>query len=74
MSQVSASSQPPPSAQPETAAIIGFRTEAIRRQKDSLGLSSSLMERSLSAFTSAPAAKASSLPAITMQLTSSSAS
>ena len=41
MSQSSASSQPPPRAQPETAAIIGVRTEAIRRQKDSLGLSSS---------------------------------
>ena len=74
MSQQSASSHPPPRAQPETAAIIGLRIAASRRQKDSLGLSSSLIERSASALTSAPAANASSFPAMTMQWTSSSAS
>ncbi len=74
MSQSSASSQPPPSAQPETAAIIGVRTEARRRQKVSLGLSSSFTSRSASALTSAPAANASSSPAMTMQPISSSAS
>ena len=37
MSQASASSQPPPSAQPETAAIIGVLTAASRFQKPAAG-------------------------------------
>ena len=36
-SQTSASSQPPPSAQPETAATIGVRHSASRRQNAAAG-------------------------------------
>ena len=37
MSQARASSQPPPSAQPETAATIGVFTAASRLQKPAAG-------------------------------------
>ena len=37
MSQARASSQPPPRAKPETAAIIGVLTAATRRQKPAAG-------------------------------------
>ena len=58
MSQVSASSHPPPSAKPETAAIIGVRQPAIRPQSTEVGLAIvSWNVRSRIALMSAPAAK-----------------
>ena len=75
MSQASASSQPPPSAYPDTAAISGVRMAASRGQKAADGASSmSWKSRSAMFLMSAPAANHSSLPAITMQRTSGSAS
>ena len=70
MSHSSASSQPPPSAKPETAAISGVRQSATRCQNGIVDASStSWKERSAIALMSAPAANTSSLPAITMQRT-----
>ena len=75
MSHSSASSQPPPSAKPDTAAISGVRQSATRCQKGIVDASStSWKERSAIALMSAPAANTSSVPAITMQRTPSSAS
>ncbi len=75
MSQISASSQPPPSAKPETAATSGVLIAATRRQKEAAGWrSASSKLRSLIALMSAPAAKTSSEPAMTMQRTSGSGS
>ena len=46
-SQISASSQPPPSAQPETAAIIGVRHSASRRQNAGRRVKERLVELAL---------------------------
>ena len=75
MSHSSASSQPPPSAKPDTAAISGVRQAAMRCQKAIVDASiTSWKVRSAIALMSAPAANTSSLPAITMQRTPASAS
>ena len=58
MSQVSASSQPPPSAKPDTAAIIGVRHAPRRVQKAAVEVTmASWNVRSRIALMSAPAAK-----------------
>ena len=75
MSHSSASSQPPPSAKPDTAAISGVRQSATRCQNGIVEASSTSWKvRSAIALMSAPAANTSSVPAITMQRTVSSAS
>ena len=75
MSHASASSQPPPSAYPETAATSGVRIAASRGQKRAAGeVSTSAKVRFAIALMSAPAANQSSPPAITMQRTSGSSS
>ena len=69
MSHIMASSQPPPSAKPATAATIGLRRSATRSQRGDevllvglhVGLSPAI------SLMSAPAANALSLPVITMQ-------
>ena len=58
MSHISASSQPPPRANPETAAIIGVRHAASRLQSTEVGFAIvSWKLRSRIALMSAPAAK-----------------
>ena len=70
MSHSSASSQPPPSAKPDTAAISGVRQSATRCQNGIVDASSTSWKvRSAIALMSAPAANTSSVPAITMQRT-----
>ena len=70
MSHSSASSQPPPSAKPDTAAISGVRQSATRCQNGMVEASSTSWNvRSAIALMSAPAANTSSVPAITMQRT-----
>jgi len=74
-SHTRASSQPPPRAKPETAAISGVLMAASRRQKDAAGWrSDSSKVRSRSERMSAPAANTSSEPAMTTQRISGSAS
>ncbi len=75
MSQTSASSHPPPSAKPDTAAISGVLHAAIRFQNPDAGWTSASWKlRSRSPLMSAPAANTFSDPAITMQRASGSAS
>ena len=74
-SHIMASSQPPPSAKPATAAMTGFFT----RSTVSHGAMKSLMKtagkvRACISLISAPAAKAFSLPVMTMAATAGSAS
>ncbi len=75
ISHVIASSQPPPSANPPTAAMIGFLIFRIRSQRANWSLCSiSIADASAISLMSAPAAKTLSLPVRTIQRTSISLS
>ena len=75
MSHCMASSQPPPSAKPATAATIGLRAREARSQVPvKLPRKASMKVLSAISLMSAPAAKAFSLPVISMQPIASSAS
>ena len=63
-----ASSQPPPSAKPATAAITGLRALATRSQcAAKSSMKASMKDLSAISLMSAPAANAFSLPVMTMQ-------
>lgn len=73
MSQVSASSKPPPTAWPRTAATIGLRARAMRSNSVSQSASTASVAVSLSTSRrSAPTEKKRSVPARTITLTLSS--
>ena len=75
MSHIMASSQPPPSAKPATAATTGLRARAASSQSPAkLPIKASLKVLSAISLMSAPAAKAFSLPVMIMQPMSGSAS